>query len=291
MGRDTKASPPETRAVWKNPVVIAAAIALVGVLITVVFDYLRTQLEVERPIAATQTAEAKLAAIPTDTPLPSSTPTFTPPPTLMETPAPTLLAAGGGGVSQWCDDFNDGRIDENKWLLPTDENYIYGRDGVLNLLNEVQAENLVGASLEATGAGRPIREVSFTITLESYQGGIAGAAGLEVHLEGGRDLSVDVGPGSNDPGVEFSICRNPPCSGDYNEYDHPDGGPFPVGVSTPVRVVWTGEKVEFYVDNVFRVEQSVDPGPITELQFYMYADPGSVFHAKVDDVCVIYADG
>jgi hypothetical protein len=207
-------------------------------------------------------------AIPTTpTPSPDPVPATEPPtstPILEPTPTPVQR------VHEWGDEFNGVEPDPTKWIPSTDKNRIYVRNGVLNLINELPTENLVGASMSATGAGRRIKEISFVITLKSFEGNVPGGAGLGVYLDGSRDLQVDVGPGPNGPGIEFSVCRNPRCSGDYNEYDHPNGGAFPVGIATPMQVLWTGQAIEFYVNNVLRVVQTQDPMPIANSRVSVY---------------------
>jgi hypothetical protein len=216
--------------------------------------------------------------LPTDTPTPIPLPTDTPSPP----PSPTLY-----------DDFNGASLDESKWIFPTNENLIYQADGVLNLINTQPAEETVAANVRATRANRPIRQISFIINLKSYEGTISGGAGLAVCLADGKRLRVDVGPEpKNGTGVEFSIHRNPPCvPRDYSEEEHPVVNEyFQPYVPTPIGVVWTGKEVQFYINNNLKVTEPANSSSITEFLFYMYADPGSVYHVTVDDVHVLYAD-
>jgi hypothetical protein len=103
---------------------------------------------------------------------------------------------------------------------------------------------------------------------------------------------MDVGPGPNHgTGVEFSIYCEPPCiARDYSEEEHPLNEYFELYVPTPIRVVWAGEELQFYINNNLKLTEPADSSPITEFLFYMYAEPGSVYPVTVDDVHVVYAD-
>ncbi len=258
-------------------------------------------LRVNYPVASAQTASLEsmsdplpkctptnIPVIPTDTPMatqtPTSTNTVTPSPT--STPTTTTPAMG------WCDNFNDGLIDQSKWLLPADSSLLYEQDGVMNF-RVTQAQSQAGnvdPVLESILLGKHVGEVTFTIALESFIGNIPGAAGPAYYLEDGRELSVDVGPGGpNGPAFEFSLCRTPTCK-DYEDYFHPDGGDFPVGTRVPMKMTWTGESLKFYINDELRIEPSTLNNPITGFLFSMYADPNSAYHVTVDDVCVKYAE-
>jgi hypothetical protein len=102
---------------------------------------------------------------------------------------------------------------------------------------------------------------------------------------------MDVGPRpNNSTGVEFSIYRNPPCiARDYSKEEHTVNEYFQPYAPTPIRVVWTGKQLEFYINNNLKLTEPADSTPITKFLFYMYADPGSVYHVTVDDVHVMYA--
>jgi hypothetical protein len=128
--------------------------------------------------------------------------------------------------------------------------------------------------------------------LKSYQGDIPGAAGLAICLADGKRLRVDVGPGpKNGTGVEFSIYRIPPCiDRDYSEEEHPIDEYFQPYVPTPIRAVWTGKELQFYINNERWLIEPAESSLITEFLFYMFADPGGVYHVTVDDVYVVYAD-
>ena len=98
-----------------------------------------------------------------------------------------------------------------------------------------------------------------------------------------------VGPGDGGPGIEFSICSTTKCDGTYDQYLHPGGGDFPVGKRIPIRVVSTGGRTQFYVDNALSVEYAGDSSPITDFQFSMYANKGAAFRVTVENLCVQYA--
>lgn len=206
--------------------------------------------------------------------------------TPLSTEAPTV-------VNLICDDFNDGVLDPNRWLLDTDTpGVVVVENGGLNFVARVSAgeSDTAGASITMLPAGLDIRDIVWDETLVSYAGNIPGGVGLEITLQSGRDLSIDIGPGPNGPEVEFSVCPTTSCSGAYEEYDHPGGGPIRSGLSLPMRVVDRGEIIDFYVDGILYLVQPVGDDPIREVKFYLYADPGSEFHITIDNVCVKYAD-
>jgi hypothetical protein len=193
-------------------------------------------------------------------------------------------------IFQWCDDFNDERIDESRWIMPKDAALLSERNGVLNftVAAEQSESTVLWATLEAIPRGYQIVEVSFLITLESYDGKVPGGTGIEIFLVDDRVLSVDVGPGPSGPGVEFSSC--PRRGASYSECEHPERGPVPVSLPIPVRVVGVDGSVEFHFDGEMRVRFPVGQTPTTGFRFYLYADPGSVFFATIDEVCVKYTD-
>jgi transcriptional regulator with XRE-family HTH domain len=132
--------------------------------------------------------------------------TSTSTPAIPATPTPVLAATANPTLMSLYDDFNGPIIDESKWVLPDNGSFIYQADGVLNLINAQPAEDTVGTSLRATPAGQRVKEISFIITLKSYQGSIPGAAGLAICLADGKRLRVDVGPGPNNgTGIEIVI--------------------------------------------------------------------------------------
>ena len=60
-----------------------------------------------------------------------------------------------------------------------------------------------------------------------------------------------------------------------------------------MRVVWTGDNVEFYVgqgDGELRARGPTNGTRILAWGFFVSADPGSEFHVTVDDVYVTYAE-
>lgn len=205
------------------------------------------------------------------------------------TPTPAAIS-----TSQQCDDFNGQQIDENKWQFEEKPNVTYVQNGVLNFdvtAEQSESKDIRGSELVWLPVGRPIKEISFTTTLVSYKGDIPGGAGLDIYLKGGQAFSAKVGPGPKGrPGLEFSICQNAPCSQNYDDYEHPSGGSVQVSVPIPMRVVWTGRAIQFYVKEVLYQQRSSVQTPITKFQLSMYADPGSEFHMTMDDVCVIYED-
>ncbi len=205
--------------------------------------------------------------------------------------SPSPQKASSGTISNWCDNFASGQIDSSKWQPSSDPNLIYQADGALNfaVTADQSSGQGVDASIQPVPATQNVKDISFVITLESVSGNVPGGAGIEIFQADGRDSSVYIGPGGdNGPNLEFSICRTTKCSGQEDEYDHPEGGDFPVGVRTPMRIVWTGGKIQFYVNGTLRAENSKDPSPIHTFQFSLSSEQGSVFHIKIDDVCVNY---
>jgi hypothetical protein len=246
-------------------------------------------------IDATQTAEAKLAVLPTSSLRPSITETLTPMSEPMVkailTDVPSGEATGGETVSQWCDVFSDNVINQERWQIGGDEeNLIYEEDGVLNfiVLEEQSARENKDKWLSGLPEMRPIREVSFTITLLDSND-VSGATRIEVFQTGGRELNASFGPSPNGPELEFGFCPDSSCS-DYGDYVHPGPpakGPIALGTPLNTRLVWIDEKVVFYIDGFSPVEVAAAE-PITNLRLSLHADQGSVFHAVIDNFCVTY---
>lgn len=236
-------------------------------------------------IAAVQPAPTT-AALPAPSETPVSVVTLT-------TEATTAGVSGPTPPATICDDFNDGVLDKSRWLLDSDSpGVVVVENGRLNFVARVSAgePDTVGASITMLPVGLDIRDIGWNATLVSYAGNVPGGVGLEITLQSGRDLSVDVGPGPNGPEVEFWICPTNSCGGAYEEYDHPGGGLFPSGLDIPMRVVDRGEIIDFYVDGFLYLVQLVGDDPIREVKFYLYADPGSEFHVTIDDVCITYVE-
>lgn len=199
--------------------------------------------------------------------------------------------ASSGSVSNWCDKFAAGQIDASKWQQPSDPSLIFAENGGLNfaVTEDQSSQQGVDASIQPVPANQDVKEISFAITLNSVSGNVPGGAGLEFFQADGRDSSMYIGPGGgNGPDLEISICRTTKCSGQEDEYDHPGGSDFPTGVRTPMRIVRTGGKIQFYVNGAVQAEYNQDPSPIRDFQFSLSSEKGSVFHIKVEDVCVSY---
>jgi hypothetical protein len=243
----------------------------------------------EAPTPSTTATPQTATLVPpvsSDTPSPTSTPSLQPP-----TGTATIQT---GAEPSWCDDFDDGTIDQSRWNLPTDSTIIYEQNGTLNfrVIEEQSRDNDAWAGLDAKQAGQPISEVSYTIALESYGENVPGGVGVDIFLMNEDPLySFDIGPGPNGAGGEFSFCPN--YDAGYDDCEHPtplpDKASLSVNLQTPmqVRVVDTGKDITFYVDNELRANRPVN-APIENFQFYVYADPGSTLHAAIDNVCVTY---
>ncbi|MGH8885233.1 MAG: hypothetical protein ACRDYX_08695 [Egibacteraceae bacterium] len=194
-------------------------------------------------------------------------------------------------ATQQSDGFSGNVVDLHKWEPPTNSKLIYAANGVLNL--KVAADDStesIGAELVSRPVGRPVCEVSFITTVLSYQGDKPGGAGITVEHEDGRDHSVDIGPGPDGPGIEYSICKKEQCSGNYGDYDH-EGMAVKVGEVKKIRLLWTGGKLQIYIDEALWAEAPDNQTPIAKVRLGLYGDPGSVYHATIDDVLITYAHG
>jgi hypothetical protein len=189
----------------------------------------------------------------------------------------------------WCDDFDDGFIDQDKWRLPSDVDLIYERDEVLNFNISQPNANVVGSSIAANILDdRRIEDIYYMTTLRSYVGDIPTGVGLGILLANDKYLSLDLGSGPNGPGFEFSICPDP--SADYEECEHLDGPDAIVGVPTFVRLVHVNDNLDFYLDGIPYLREDAHE-PITAVEFYLFADPGGIIHVEMDDVCIIAPPG
>jgi hypothetical protein len=204
-------------------------------------------------------------------------------------PPPVEESSGG-----WCDGFEEGTLKDGRWERGWgDQTHIYVEDGVLNF--RVDAEDTADidslwSNLNALPSGKAVQEISYYTALSWYDGDVSAGSGPEIIMEDDREHGVKVGPGPNGPEFEFYICDSLPCGDDYHNYEHPPGGRFPIGEPVPMRVVWTGQQIEFYVDGDLYVQYPAEGTPITRWGFGMYADKGSAFQVTVDDVCVVYVD-
>lgn len=187
------------------------------------------------------------------------------------------------------DDFSINSLDASRWEPTLDSNYIFVQDQALQIrvASGQAADSVTGLLIPKIG-NQPIKEVAFIMTLISYSGNTAGGAKVNVVHAGGRDHTVRMGPSPKGyPEIEYDLCLKEQCNQDYHDYAHKS---IRIGVGQPVRmrIVWTGEKIQFFVDGELQVEGPADITPITNVEFGFEADPGSVYHAKVDDVAIIH---
>lgn len=189
---------------------------------------------------------------------------------------PTLL--------QWSDEFQDGELNVNRWVKPTDSNLIFESEGVLNFVAAF-SEDSQSANTIALPQGLPVQEVTFTITLVAYEAGQPGGAGVSLVLNDGSLMSVDVGPGPEGAGAELSTC--PSSDASYIDCAHREGPDFRLGDSVPIRLTWSDGYVDFYIGGSLYSREDAASQPVG-VRFYMFADPGSVFHTTVDDVHIVF---
>jgi hypothetical protein len=198
----------------------------------------------------------------------------------------------------WHDNFDDGIIEVDRWILPTDLMLIFEQNGVMNFrVVEDQSRNAtVSSELEAKANQKPIREITFTVMLNSYGELSTGALGIDVFLEDTDPIvSVEFGyDGSDGPRGVFSFCP------DFNAFDEdyqrcvnptpiPDEDAFPNFDGTPlqIRVISTGERIDFYVDGEILASKSVSAW-IENFRFFVYAEQEATLQGIIDDLQVIY---
>lgn len=177
----------------------------------------------------------------------------------------------------YCEPFEKGL---NIWDIEYGEEYIVVADGFLHFV----VNNEGSFKMRAQGS---FREISTNAQLNFTGRDIPGGLGLGVILSNGRDMTIDIGPGPNGPGFELSICPDS-CSGNYDEYDHPQAGTIRTGSEMMLRIVSTSNAIQFYIDNSL-VYEVLEESPIAEAFIYGYGDPGSFFTASADNLCVTYA--
>ena len=173
-----------------------------------------------------------------------------------------------GSKGGWCDGFEEGTLADGRWERGWgDQTHIYVEDGALNF--RVDAEDTADieslwANLNALPSGKAVQEISYYTTLSWYEGDVSAGTGPEIIMEDNREHGVKVGPGPNGPEFEFYVCDSLPCGDDYHNYEHPPGGRFPIGEPVPMRMVWTGQQIEFYVDGDLYVQYPAEGTPITQ---------------------------
>lgn len=213
----------------------------------------------------------------------------------------SLVAAGlaywrwpeGDRTVEVKDDFDDGLMGE-LWGQPTDDALIFERSGVLNFeidRNETPrpGEDSTSAQLAAVPQGNQALEAAFTAVLASYEANVPGGVRLNLLLADGRLVYVDVGPSYETPGMEFLLCETTETP--YDECRREDGPDVDIGVPTRIRAVWTGSRVDFFVDGAASASFPVNEAAIVEMELFVYADPGSVFHLTIDDFQATYEGG
>lgn len=228
--------------------------------------------------------------IPTSpTPAPSTSPSMSTPP-LFRGPSQTATEKSPPPTpTNFVDDFSSNSLDANRWEPTLDSDSIFVEDQALRVrVTPGQSADSVSGSLMPITGTQPIKEVAFTMTLLSYSGNIAGAANVDVSHVGGRNHTVGMGPSPKGyPEIEYDLCLKEQCSGEYDDYSHKS---IRIGLNQPVRmrIVWTGERAQFFIGEELKVEGPPDTTPIIQVEFGFYADPGSVYQVKVDDVTIIH---
>lgn len=202
-------------------------------------------------------------------------------------------------TQDWCDDFADGERDVSKWqraaqftgdTTPINAKLIYEQEGVLHLQATVAQTQKRGLWAEQRTASlyRPLREVSFQMTLLSDEGNQSSAgANVALLLADGQELSFELDLSGVTRRYLYKICAVPPC-GAAESYTTIKEGPFPVGVAVPQRIIWGPAAAQVYIDNVLQVEPPTKQQAMTGVKISMWAHQGGAIHATIDEVCVNY---
>lgn len=189
------------------------------------------------------------------------------------------------------DNFEDGAF--GQFWGPTDKALIYEEAGALNFLVtfERSVEDVYG-TLPWLIDARKLMETSFTITLLSHKAGASGGAGLDIFLTDERLVSIDVGPGTEDPPeVYISVCRAPLPDEEFtpdSECDHPNSKVVEPGIPVLVEVFLDQESVAIHVDRIPAVSVSLNGAEPGKFQFYVSGDVGSEFQVAIDDFQAVY---
>ena len=117
-------------------------------------------------------------------------------------------------------------------------------------------------------------------TLAWSQGHAPGGVIMHALLGDGRDLSMRIGPGEGFPWVDFTL--------DGQELTSRGRG-FPLYTATPIRLAWNGRNVVLSVADDPRIELPVN-SPVQSIRFEVETEEGCIFHLKVADMRVKYAE-
>jgi hypothetical protein len=212
--------------------------------------------------------------------------------TATETTQPT-----GDPSLVWQDHFDDGIIDLEKWNLPTDPLLIFEQNGVMNFrVAADQSRNAaIWSGLEAKPSQKPIREITFTVMLNSYGELSSGGLGMDVFLKDAEPvISIDFGYDSDGVAGSFTFC--PDFNAFNQNYDRcvyptpiPDEEAFPNSDRTPlhIRVISTGESIDFYADGKLLASELAATS-IENFQFFIYAEQEGTLQGNIDDLQVTY---
>jgi hypothetical protein len=200
----------------------------------------------------------------------------------------------------WQDDFDDGTIDVNKWILPTDPSLIFEQDGVMNfsVLEDQSQNGEIWSGLEARNNPKPIQEITFTVMLNSHGAVSSGGVGIDLFLKHADPiLSVVFEYDSDEVAGYFLDCPDYQAFNvDYEKCLSPtpipnqDGG-FPSfdGIPVQIRVVSTGESIDFHANGVMLASRPVSAW-IENFQFYVSAEQAGTIQGTIDDLQVTYVD-
>jgi hypothetical protein len=209
----------------------------------------------------------------------------------LETPNAALSTVAPTEVSgdTLDDDFNSGQLDTTKWQPPDHPEFISVEDNALHIrVTEQQTADGAQTQLKPVPTGRFIQEISFTITTASWAGKKEGGVGIRLYMTDDIDHLVNA-VHLNGLGIDIANCKQAPCKGNYDEYNH-DETPIQVGRPAQVRIVWNKEKgqIGFYINGVLHAVPSAKETPIKEFSFGMYATSGDAFDVTIDNVHVVY---
>ncbi len=187
----------------------------------------------------------------------------------------------------WFDNFSDGAISQARWLNPSDEALIYESKGVLNFVADLSG-NVQGAEIIALPQGAEIREISFSYILLTRGPAVPGGVGVGLSLNDGQYIRLDAGPGTERSGFELVICSTVELT--YDDCISSSGPSVMLNTPIPVRIVSSEQYLDFHINGSLFHRQPLDGKLVTSAKFFLYADPGSTFHATIDDLHFGYLD-
>lgn len=177
------------------------------------------------------------------------------------------------------------------WQPPSDPNIVFVNGGSLFFqITDEQAKNDIDSSITYSAQNQFYREIDFTMTMVSFARKGEAAVTFRAIMTDGRDNTVAFTHDQENAAIETSFCNSNKCNGNYSEYKHGSDSPHKVeGIPVYIKVIWDGNELSIYADNIKQGSIAAKGTPIGSFEFVSYVKDGGAFTVKIDDMSMFLA--